>query len=120
MAMDKETIAFILDQLAPLPVRARAMFGGHALYCDEKVVALMDDDTLYVKPTPISGEYLGEETQAPPYPGAKDYYMVPGDRLEEREWLREFISRTADQLPAPKPKTTRKRTVTATGDPAQR
>jgi TfoX/Sxy family transcriptional regulator of competence genes len=120
MAMDKETIAFILDQLAPLPVRVRAMFGGHALYCDEKVVALMDDDTLYVKPTPISGEFLGKEALAPPYPGAKDSYMVPGDRLEEREWLREFISRTAEQLPAPKPKSPRKRAAKASGGPAKR
>ena len=32
---------FILEQLAPLPVRARAMFDEHGLYCDEKVVALI-------------------------------------------------------------------------------
>ena len=68
MATRKETIEFILDQLAPLPVRARAMFGGHALYCDEKVVALIGDDTLFVKPTAATRELFGDAEMAPPYP----------------------------------------------------
>jgi TfoX/Sxy family transcriptional regulator of competence genes len=31
MATEKATVDFILDQLAPLPVRARAMFGEYGL-----------------------------------------------------------------------------------------
>ena len=53
MATRQSTIDFLLDQLADLPgVRARKMFGEYALYLDEKVVALVCDDQLFLKPTP--------------------------------------------------------------------
>ena len=100
MGTRKETVAYILDQLAPLPVRARAMFGEYGLYCDEKVVALICDDTLFVKPTAAGPEFFDDLELAPPYPGAKDWYAVSGDRLEHREWLQALIERTAEALPA--------------------
>lgn len=107
MGTAKETVAYILDQLAPLPVRARAMFGEYGLYCDEKIVALICDDTLFVKPTSVSPEFFTDADLAPPYPGAKDYYAVSGDRLEDRAWLQEVIARTAEVAPVPKKKTRR-------------
>jgi len=52
MAISRNTIDFILDQLSALPkIRARKMFGEYALYCDEKVVALVCDDQLFIKIT---------------------------------------------------------------------
>ncbi|HVL24276.1 MAG TPA: TfoX/Sxy family protein [Thermomicrobiales bacterium] len=104
MSTSKETVAEILDTLAPLNVRARAMFGEFGLYCDEKIVALICDDTLFLKPSPVSGEILGECETAPPYPGAKDYYVVDQERVDDAEWLRDVVQQTADALPAPKPK----------------
>jgi TfoX/Sxy family transcriptional regulator of competence genes len=105
MSTAKETVDFILDQLVPLPVRARAMFGEYGVYCEEKFVALICDDTLFVKPTAISDQYFTDADLAPPYPGARDHYVVFGDRLEDREWLQEVFSRTTELLPMPKPKT---------------
>lgn len=104
MATSKSTVAYILDQLMPLPVRARAMFGEYGLYCDEKIVALICDDTLYMKPSPISDGLLADAEMAPPYPGAKDYYVVSEEQLEDRAWLQEVVARTSASLPAPKPK----------------
>jgi TfoX/Sxy family transcriptional regulator of competence genes len=104
MTTAKETVDFILDQLAPLPVRARAMFGEYGVYCGEKFVALICDDTLFLKPTAISGDYFSDSDLAPPYPGAKDHYVVSGDRLEDRDWLQDVFARTTELLPAPKPK----------------
>ena len=109
MATEKATVDFILDQLAPLPARARAMFGEYGLYCDEKFVALICDDTLFVKPTAISTLYFTEADLAPPYPGAKDHSVVSGDRLEDREWLQEVMTRTVDLLPAPKKRSRKRR-----------
>ena len=109
MATSKETVAEILDTLAPLAVRARPMFGEYGLYCDEKIVALICDDTLFLKPSSVSGEILAECDTAPPYPGAKDYYVVAQERLDDGEWLRSVIQQTADVLPAPKPKKPRAR-----------
>ena len=108
MATKKETVAYILDQLAPLPVRARAMFGEYGVYCDEKFVALICDDTLFVKPTAISDQFFSDADLAPPYRDAKDHYAVPAALLEDRERLQEVIARTAELLPVPKKKTAKK------------
>src|SRR5215213_3211045 len=105
MATEKATVDFILDQLAPLPVRARAMFGEYGLYCGEKFVGLICDDTNFVKPTAISEQFFTDADLAPPYPGAKDLSAVPATLLEESERLREVIAGTADFLPLPKKKT---------------
>ncbi len=51
MGSRAETIAHLLDALDALPLSARKMFGEYALYLDGKVVALVCDDQLFLKPT---------------------------------------------------------------------
>jgi TfoX/Sxy family transcriptional regulator of competence genes len=75
------------------------MFGEYGLYCDEMMVALICDDTLFVKPTPVAPHFFDQPELAPPYPGAKEWYVVPGDRLEHREWLQALIEQSAEALP---------------------
>lgn len=104
MATKKATVDYVLDQLAPLPVRARAMFGEYGVYCDEKMVALICDDTLFVKPTTISDQFFTAADLAPPYPGAKDHYAVSEDHLDDSAWLQEVIARTTELVPVPKKK----------------
>lgn len=107
MGTSKETAADIVERLAPLDVRTKAMFGEFAIYCDDKVVGFICDDTLFVKPTEVADEYAEPSWAAPAYPGSKDYHRIPDDRLDDGDWLREFVQRTADVLPAPKPKRAR-------------
>lgn len=57
MATRKETAEFVLDQLDPLPVHVRAMFGEYALYCDDKTVAFICDDTVFLKPTEVGARW---------------------------------------------------------------
>jgi hypothetical protein len=73
MSTSQATIDFILDQVEGAgEVRARKMFGEYALYCDEKVVALVCDDTLYIKITEPGREFVGSHyAEGAPYPGAK-------------------------------------------------
>ena len=108
MSTNKDTVARILEQLEPLDVRARAMFGEYGLYCDEKVVGLICGDVLYVKPTEISAEFGSDADLAPPYPGAKEYYRVPEERFHDVDRLHAFVQRTADALPLPKKKPPKK------------
>jgi DNA transformation protein len=43
-------VAFAVDLLSPVgPVRARAMFGGHGIYCGEVMIGLVDDDEVFLK-----------------------------------------------------------------------
>lgn len=104
MSTSKQTAQFIEDQLAGLDVRTAPMFGEFALYCDDKTVAFITDDTLFIKPSEADPALFERTEPGHAYPGSKLYHGVPGDALEDREWLKEAIQATADALPVPKPK----------------
>lgn len=106
MATKQSTIDYIEDQLADVPdIRSRKMFGEYALYCGDKVVALVCDDKLFVKITEEGGEFIGghyEEGIA--YLGAKPSMYIHDDLIEDHEWLSELVRITERALPIPKPK----------------
>ncbi len=109
MATSQQTADFILEQTGSAgDMIVRKMFGEYALYCDTKVVAFICNDQLFMKPTEVGNKFLDDSTLAPCYPGSKDYYKVPEDMLEDRNWLSDFVRQTADVLPLPKPKKPKK------------
>ena len=113
MATKQSTIDFILDQLAPLDgAYARKMFGEYALYYEGKVAGLVCDDQLYIKLTKEGTEFVGAHFQeGQPFPGAKNFILIDGGQLEERDWLCELVRITADNVPYPKPKKSKKKPV---------
>jgi TfoX/Sxy family transcriptional regulator of competence genes len=104
MASKQQNVDFILEQLADLRATARKMFGEFAIYVGPKLVALFCDDELFIKPTPEGKTHIGKVVERPPYPGAKPYYFVSGDRCEDSEWLTELVRVTERALPLPPPK----------------
>lgn len=105
MATKQSTVDFITEQLASAgSIRSRKMFGEFTIYCNEKVVALVCDDKLFVKPTHAGRMFIETVEEAPPYPGAKPYFHISGDLWEDAQWLSELIQKTANELPPPKPK----------------
>ena len=111
MGTRAETIAALLDQFKRGDaVTTRKMFGEYALYAEGKVVALVCDDELFVKPTEKGREFIGKVTEAPAYKGAKPSFLISGDQWEDADWLRELIKITAAALPMPKPKKKKART----------
>ncbi|MFA5991492.1 MAG: TfoX/Sxy family protein [Candidatus Doudnabacteria bacterium] len=111
MATKQSTIDYLLDQLSAVPnIRTRRMFGNYALYCQDKVVALVCDDELFVKITPSGRKLLGENYQEGfAYPGAKSSIHVPGDLLEDRKFISNLILQTELALPVAKLKSKLKR-----------
>lgn len=111
MPSNRRTADYLAEQMAGAgDISTRAMFGEYAAYCDGKVVAFICDDQLFIKPTEEGRALLGDEVEeAPPYPGAKGYFLITGDRWEDRGWLAALVRATADALPAPKPKRARRR-----------
>lgn len=105
MASKQSTVDYICEQIVQAgQIRYRKMFGEYAIYCNEKVVAFVCDDQLFVKPTNAGKEFIGEPEMAPAYPGSKDYYLISPDVWEDREFLTQLIVATASELPLPKPK----------------
>jgi DNA transformation protein and related proteins len=109
MASDQSFVEFVADQMSGAGVIThRKMFGEYAVYCDGKVIALVCDNRLYVKPTEGGRVYIDEPVEAPPYTGAKMYFLIE-DQFEDREWLEGLIRITARELPVPKPKRNKQR-----------
>ena len=104
MSSDRKFVDYLCEQMSGAgQVTSRAMFGEFAIYCDGKVVALVCDDQLFVKPTEGGRALLGNPEEAPPYPGAKNQFLI-GEGIDDRGWLTRLIETTARELPAPKPK----------------
>ena len=104
MSSDINFVKFIVDQIGNSgSIRYRKMFGEYAIYCNDKVVALVCDDRLFVKPTNAGRAFIGSVNEAPAYPGAKPSFLIE-DQLEDREWLSELVALTERELPMPKPK----------------
>jgi TfoX/Sxy family transcriptional regulator of competence genes len=104
VASDLSFVEFVVDQIENAGVITfKKMFGEYAFYCDRKVIALICDNQLFIKPTDRGRDFIGEVVEAPPYPGAKMYFLIE-DKIEDREWLSNLIRITTKELPEPKPK----------------
>ncbi len=104
MSSDIKFVDFVVDQMSGAgSIAQRKMFGEYAIYCNGKVVALVCDNQLFVKPTESGRTYIGNVEEAAPYPGAKAHFLI-GDQLENQEWISGLIKLTAEELPVPKPK----------------
>jgi TfoX/Sxy family transcriptional regulator of competence genes len=108
MASDRGFVEFVCEQVQGLPgVSYRKMFGEYAIYVGSKVVALVCDNQLFVKPTRAGRALLAQVSEAPPYAGAKPYFAI-GDEIEDREFIVQLFQATASELPMPKPKKPKK------------
>ena len=106
MSTKREFVEWIVDTVNDKKVTTRAMFGEFALYYDKKVVALICDNTFFLKITKNTTKILetNPHTKAkgiktgPAYPGSKDFYILPEEILENRESLKELLKECAKDV----------------------
>jgi TfoX/Sxy family transcriptional regulator of competence genes len=109
MSTNASTVEFIVAQMSGAgDISARAMFGEYGVYCGGKIVALICQDQLFVKPTRAGRAFIGTPDEQPPYRGAKPSFLISADGLEDGDWLAELIRISADELPMPKAKKVKK------------
>jgi TfoX/Sxy family transcriptional regulator of competence genes len=102
MSSQQSTVDFIVEQMAKAGVvSARKMFGEYGIYCDGKMVALVCDDQLFVKPTVAGRALIGDVTEGAPYKGAKPCFVISAERWDDDEWLAELIRVSTAELPTP-------------------
>ncbi len=105
MSTRQSTVDFIVDQLTGAGnVRAAKMFGEYGLYCDSKIVALICDDQVFLKPTEAGRAYIGAVTEGFAYNGAKPSFLISEDLWDDGEWFSGLVRATAQALPLPVPK----------------
>ena len=85
-------------------VVVKPMFGEYGIWIDGKMVGLICDDLLFLKPSKGLLPHVEGFDEASPYPGAKPSIIVPQERWKDRTWLTTIVSDSAASLPAPKPK----------------
>ncbi|MEI7037209.1 TfoX/Sxy family protein [Fulvimonas yonginensis] len=108
MATDRDFVDYVAEQIGlGSRLTHKRMFGEYALYVDEKVVAFICDNSLFVKPSPAAQKLEPDLPQRSPYPGAK-LYPVADELLDDSEAVRRLIVETAALMPPPKPKRPRK------------
>lgn len=107
MASKIEFVQHIADQLSEAgQITYRKMFGEYGMYLDGKIFAVICDDQLYVKITEAGKKIAPDLETAPPYEGAKNYFLF--EYIDNQELLVKFVSATCKELPAPKPKKKKK------------
>ena len=97
MATNKQAAEAVLAKIAAV-ARMRPMFGGYVIYVEEKVIGQFDENQLFIKTTKFGEQYASELERASPYPGAKPAFVVPVEKLDDADWLREFLMGTRRQV----------------------
>ncbi len=104
MATDKEFVEYLVGQIEKSgEITAKSMFGEYGLFADRKIFALVCDNKLFVKSTVGGRTFIKNVTEAPPYPGAKNCFLIE-EQLEDEKWLSQLVRITLKELPEPKPK----------------
>jgi DNA transformation protein and related proteins len=108
MASDREFVAYVCEQLRGAgEISTRRMFGEAAVYLTGKVVGLVCDNQLFLKATAPGRAKIGVPTEAPPFPGATNWFLMAD--LDDPEFLADVVRATADALPAPRTKSVRRK-----------
>lgn len=104
MATTREFVEYVHEQ-SGLQDRLsyKKMFGEYALYLGGKVIALACDNSLFIKPTKAAQDLAISLPEQSPYPSAKPH-LVADELLDDSDSLKQLLLATADALPAPKAK----------------
>lgn len=101
MASSLEFVEYVCDQISLAgEIRYKKMFGEYGIYCDDKVIGLICDNTFYLKKVLETEGLLQGVSLSEPYTGAKPCYII--ESFDNREFLKEIIEITTSALPKPK------------------
>lgn len=95
--------AYAAEQLTQAGnIRLRKMFGEYGVYCDGIFFGVICDDQLFVKITPEAEAAFPGLPKAPPYKGARSYFLI--EDIDNRESLAALVQLTCKALGETPPK----------------
>ena len=98
-----DLVQYIVEQASLAgEVMAKQMFGDYCLFCDGKVVGLICDDYLYLKPLPQLQSLLHEcdQRMLPPYDGVKPHYVISD--VDDRDYVSSLVQTVAVNMKSKK------------------
>ncbi len=103
MASSLEYVKFIAEQLSELEeISYRKMFGEYAFYYEGKVFGGVYDNRFLIKITKAGKQLCKDFEEQLPYKGAKPMLFV--SELEDKNFLKNLVEVTWQELPFPKKK----------------
>lgn len=109
MASEVSFVEYVVDQIDDsLDIRYKKMFGDYGVWVNNKIVLLICDNQVFVKPTVAGRAFIGDVVEAPAYPGAKNSFLI-SDQVDDSEWLSQLIRISEAELPPPKPRKKKKK-----------
>ena len=101
MASSLEFTRYVAEQLSGAgEITWKKMFGEYGLYCDGKLFANVSDDQLFIKITEAGRSLFPGLREAPPHPGAKEYFLI--ENADDRDFLTALTLITCQALPEAK------------------
>lgn len=103
MPQYSEFVEFVIEQMPFVRgLRARAMFGGYGVYQDDRIFAIIVDDSLYFKADATTrGEFEAKGLAPFTYvargkPVTMQYFEAPPEIFEEPEAMRSWVQKAID------------------------
>lgn len=100
---EKEFVTYVVDLMQSIgPVNAKGMFGGHGLFLDGLMFALIGDNVLYLKVDKESeGEFVAKSLEPFSYnKNGKEYnmsyYQAPEEALEDSNEMKGWATKAYD------------------------
>ncbi len=106
MATSADFMEYVCSQITEAGVvESKKMFGEYCIYLNGKAAMLLCDNTAFVKKMPCIEHLMAEAECGPPYPGAKEHYILdPDDRVH----CLKVLAVMEPHLPYPKKRTSKK------------
>lgn len=92
MKTSPEYLDYVMEKLSPIgDVKSRAMFGGHGIFNEGLMFALIAEDSLYFKVND-SNRDMYQSARSKPFPHGISYWEIPSDVLEDDTKLHQWAN----------------------------
>ena len=100
MSRSGEFVDFVIEQMSSVGgLRVRAMFGGYGVYQNDRIFAIIAEDTLYFKVDAVTrGEFEAKGLRPFTYVASgktatMQYFEAPPEVFEEQEAMRSWVQK---------------------------
>lgn len=102
MATTVDFIEYVCEQLQGIgDLRYRKMFGEYMVYLNEKPVAIVCNNTAFVKQLDCIADLMQTAKTGFPYKGAKEHYVLD---VDDADFARKIVTLVENVTPLPKKK----------------
>ncbi len=95
MATSIDFIEYLMEKLSEIKYefRYRKMFGEYYVYANDKPILLVCDNTVFIKMLPELEDLMKDSETGPPYPSAKDFYILDVENKNTLNYAVEILER---------------------------